>query len=220
MSPPATYDPTSEFPRLLLAARRGSRVAQGTLFRRYLPQVERIAHAQLRRQHAGRGTDLAARFSTADIVQEVFYNLLRRLAAFDGTSEGEFISYVKSIVRSRVIDSVRFHQASPRDLRRHVSALESFAPELLDALPAPSTAMNDPETASDLEAQYRAILASFPAREREVLHARIELGLCFTELAEQLGYPSRYAARRAFFAAQSRLSLRLKAVLPTRARAN
>ena len=218
--PSSTTVSAREFPRLLFAARRGNRVAQDQLFTRYRPQIERIAHAELRRRSGGRGTALAARFSTADIVQDVMCTLLARLAAFQGTSEGEFIQYVKAIVKSRALDAIRFHHSSPRDLRRHLSALRTFDPALLAELPCPSAPMNDPARTTELEDHYRAALATLPRSEQDVLRARIERGLCFTELAAELGYPSRYAARRAFFAAQSRLSLRLRAAAPAQARAN
>ena len=212
MSLESTMNPGThaDFPRLLLAGRRGSRAAQGTLFQRYYAQVERIAHAQLRRAFGGRGTSLSARFSTADVVQDAFLALFSNIHAFAGTSEGEFVNYLATLVRNRALQTVHFHQATRRDWRRHYNSLESFAPDLLAVFPDASLAMNDPARHSDFEAQYRSALDSLPTHERQVLRARIEFGLGFTALAEQLGYPSRYAARRAFFAAQARLILRLK----------
>ena len=205
-----SFESHSEFPRLLNAGRRGNPAAQATLYRRYFAQVERIAHAQLRRAAGGRGTSLSARFSTADVVQDAFLALFDHLHAFAGSSEGEFVNYLATLVRNRALQAVRFHQATRRDWRRQYNSLESFAPDLLAVLPDASLAMNDPARHSEIEALYRSALDSLPAHERQVLRARIEFGLGFTALAEQLGYPSRYAARRAFFAAQARLILRLK----------
>ena len=46
--------------------------------------------------------------------------------------------------------------------------------------------------------------------EQLLLRARIEQGAKFQDLADQLGYPSRSAARRAFYSAQARLVIRLR----------
>lgn len=208
---PSPSQTAAEFPSLLQAARGGDRVAQGQLFERYRAQVERIAHRQLRRAQAGRGSQLAARFSTGDVVQEAFFELLAKLDRFQGSSEGEFVSYVTQLVRHRVIDAVRFHRASPRDHRRQLAAVESTAPDPLEGLVAPEAPALGSRSPEHFERRYRKALAELPKREREVLNARIEERRNFTDIAKTLGYSSRYAARRAFFAAQARLSLLLGA---------
>lgn len=202
------------FPRLLLAARRGDRGAQDLLYRRYRERVERIAHAQLQRAKGGRGTALSARFSTADVVQEAFCRLFRKLSCFEGETEGQFINFLTRLVRRRALDVVRFHRSTPRDCRRHASAPDARNPELLAMLPAPLATMSIPFGGDSLESRYRHALASFDPPERDLLQARIEEGLGFTAIADQLGYTSRYAARRAYFAAQARLCLALGATGP------
>lgn len=195
---------TNDFPRLLASARAGQDRARDTLFQTYYPQVERIAHHHLRRSFGGRGTELAARFSTADVVQEVFHSLLKDLRSFEGSTEAEFITYVARIVRSRVIDSLRFHGASCRDYRRQIPAVQRSAENVLDELAAPVV-----RRGGDFALHLEAVLASFPLPERLLLKARIEENLGFAEIATRLKYTSRFAARRAFFAAQAKLLVRL-----------
>lgn len=193
------------FTRLLASARRGNRRAQGELFGRYYPLVQRVAHARLRRHNGGRATALAARFSTADVVQEVFGALVTRLEHFRGSSEGEFVRYVTRAVQGHVLDSLRFHGAECRDFRLQSGRLEA----LRGTRREPVVSAEAPEAAetAELVRGYRQALVGFPTRTRELLAARIERGLTFAEIARQLGYSSRYKARRAFSEARARLAL-------------
>ncbi|HTF87410.1 MAG TPA: sigma-70 family RNA polymerase sigma factor [Planctomycetota bacterium] len=196
-----------DFPRKLDAARRGNRSAQEALFERYYSQVERIVHAQLRRGLRGRRLCLASRFSTADVVQDVFHSLLTSLRGFSGASEGEFVAWVVKIIRSRTLDTIRHHGASCRDYRRSLGNVDEDSMAGLAAARATETASS---TQADLLGSYTTALESLPEPARRLLRARIEEGLGFEALARELGYPSRYAARRAFFAAQARLIMRLR----------
>ena len=203
------YCPDSiDFPRKLDAARRGSRSAQQALFQDYYSRVERIVHAQLRRGLAGGRVCLASRFSTADVVQDVFHGLIRSLGAFHGTSEGEFVAYVVKLIRSRTLDTIRHHRASCRDYRRSQRSHEGVPG--VEIAPAPDGESSSSAFHADLQGSYRAALELLPESARRLLQARIERGLGFEDLAHELGYPSRYAARRAFFAAQARLIVRMK----------
>jgi len=196
-----------DFASRLEFARRGNRSAQEALFERYYPQVERIVHAQLRRGLGRRRLCLAARFSTADVVQDVFASLLPTLGAFRGSTEGEFVAYVVKLVRSRTLDMIRHHRASCRDYRRSLGSVNELPFGNLACAPAEECSLSPN---ADLLDRYHAALASFPEPARRLLQARIERGLGFDALARELGYPSRYSARRAFFAAQARLIVRLR----------
>lgn len=210
MDPP-TREPCPEsidFPRKLEAARRGSRSAQQALFQAYYPQVERIVHARLRRALGQRRDCLAARFSTSDVVQDVFHSLLRGLGSFHGATEGEFVAYVVKLIRNRTLDTLRHHRASRRDYRRTQRGPEGAAG--VEIATAPD---GESEDHAELQRSYRTALELLPESARRLLRARIEGGFGFEELAHELGYPSRYAARRAYFAAQARLIVRMQ---PTR----
>ncbi|MCP3915945.1 MAG: sigma-70 family RNA polymerase sigma factor [bacterium] len=193
-----------DFPRWLDAARRGQRRAQEELFCRYYLRVERVAHARLRRALGEQRGALAARFSTADVVQEVFLCLLQNLREFRGSTEGEFVAFVARLVRCRALDVVRHHAASCRDFHRGEGSVE--VDELGTRGPAPLGAT--PEDEEFLE-RYVGALGALPPRTQRLLRARLELGMSFQDIAERLGYSSRYAVRRAFFAAKSQLTLRL-----------
>lgn len=191
------------FLSLLAAARQGDAAAQDRLFRRFYPRVERMVHARLARDLRTRRPWLAARFSTGDVVQEVFRSVLADLRAFAGTNEDAFAGYLAMVVRNRIIDAVRFHEASARDGRRSREALDAVT-----APPESSDAAEEVAAGEEL-ARFHAVLAEFPEREQLLLRARLGRAESFPELAQQLGYSSPTAARRAFHAAEARLALRL-----------
>ena len=195
------------FREVLTAAQGGDKEAQEELFRRFYPDVERIVHSKLSRDLRHGRPWLTARFSTGDVVQEVFRGLLADLSGFEGDSEKAFVGYLAMIARNRLIDAIRFHEASRRDGRSTVPESDR----------SPSSGESGPGThlASREEAElFQELLQDFPEREQLLLRARLEQGAHFQDLAEQLGYSSAWAARRAFYAAQAQLAIRLRQRLP------
>jgi RNA polymerase sigma factor (sigma-70 family) len=187
------------------AARGGDRGATEALIERFYPRVQSMVHRSLAAELLPKRPWLASMFSTGDVVQEVFVGVLRDLEAFAGLTESSFTSYLATAVKNRLIDAMRFHEAIRRDRRRtqDVEPMDDFG----SATPEPASAA---VRAEELELFCR-VMASIPARERLLLRERIERGETFRSLAEQLGYPSEDAARKAFYTAQSRLVLRLRA---------
>ena len=192
-----------DFAEVLAAAQAGDKPAQDELFRRFYPDVERIVHVKLSRDLRLGRPWLTARFSTGDVVQEVFRGLLTDLSGFQGDTERAFVGYLAMMARNRLIDAIRFHEASRRDGRAtlpegdHVPGSEEHGPAT--------------QVASHEEAElFQELLEDFPEREQLLLRARTEQEAQFQELAEQLGYSSAWAARRAFYAAQAKLAIRLR----------
>lgn len=191
------------FQALLTAARAGDADALDGVFERFYPRVQRMVHVRLARDLRTTRPWLAARFSTGDVVQEVFRSVLGDLRAFAGDNEGAFAGYLAMVVRNRIVDAVRFHEAGPRDGRRSLADAEDVGAQPDADDPARAAAHVE-----ELE-RFHAALATFPERERLLLRARLEGTGNFTELAEQLGYGSESTARRAFHAAQARLAVLL-----------
>ncbi len=191
------------FSTLLEGARRKDRDALDELARRFYPRVERLVHHRLATDIRYRRPWVSARFSTGDVVQSVFEGVLSDLGAFAGSTEEAFVGYLSTVVRNRIIDAVRFHEAAQRDGRRGVPLEET------DGGTGDAT---DPADAAISEEKMTLLLATleeFEPRVQHLLRARMEGLASFRELAEQLGYGSESAARRAFFDAQAKLALRL-----------
>ena len=191
------------FPECLHAARAGDPVAQEALFSRFYPRVEKQVHLALERDmRMGRGW-LHARFSTGDVVQDVFKSLLGNLEDFSGETEEAFVGYLSMIIRNRILDAIRFHEASRRDGRSSRSIPEGGVGPQDGMGPATQAASNDQVQ------QFQDALKSFPEQEQLLLRGRLEDELSFQELADKLGYSSSFSARRAFYSAQARLALLL-----------
>lgn len=200
---PQPIPPEARFHSTLGAARDGDAEAMERLFQEYYPRVKEMVHQGLARDLRRHRPWLIARFSTGDVVQEVFRSLLKDLSGFRGQTEDAFRGYLAMLVRNRLLDAVRYHESAQRDGRR-----TRQTPQGLDspsAGPDPESAALDAEEIED----FHAVLESFPEHERLLLRARLEQGAMFKNLAAQLGYSSRAAARRAFISAQAQLVIRL-----------
>lgn len=192
------------FQELLGAARTRQDAALDELFRRFYPKVERMVHHGLAGDMRLKRPWLAARFSTGDVVQEVFRSLLRDLSGFEGQTEEAFVGYLAMVVRNRLLDAVRYHEAAQRDGRRTKDVEEGKHAASPAAGPATGVAHLD-----ELEILH-GVLETFPERERLLLRGRLEQGVRFADLAVSLGFSSKSAAKRAFYSAQAQLAIRMR----------
>lgn len=199
-NPPIAVQPTP-FHDLIERARGGEDEAQDALFRQFYPVVQRLVHKSLARDLRLNRPWLSARFSTGDIVQEVFRSVLRDIPSFAGTNEGAMVGYLTIIVRNRIVDAMRFHEAERRDGRRGESGAEAELAASAHDDPAQLAARAD-----EMRCMQRALL-QLPEREQLLVRARFEGEESFQSLSLQLGYGSESAARRAFHAAQARLAI-------------
>ena len=190
------------FLETLSAAQHGSRDAHGEIVRRFYPQVRDMVHRRLQRDLRYGRPWLLSRFSTGDVVQEVFRSLLEDLGDFEGKTERAFVGYLAMMSRNRLIDAIRYHEASRRDGRLTVPEIEDL-PEGDPVDPSRSASVREEA------AVFRELVADLPRREQLLIRARTEDGARFRDLAEQLGYSSPAAARRAYYATQARLAVRL-----------
>jgi len=192
-----------DFQTLLEAARAGERAAVDSLATRYYPRVQAMVHRELSRDLRLSRSWMGARFSTGDVVQDVFRLLLRDLSKFEGRSEAAFVGYLSMVIRNRLVDALRFHQAARRDGRRTAALPEEPGSNSGPVGPGTQLAANE-----QIEL-YQEALAEFDEKEQLLLRARLECETTFQELALQLGYSSKWAASRAFYAAQARLLILL-----------
>ncbi|QDV09589.1 RNA polymerase sigma factor [Planctomycetes bacterium Poly30] len=197
-------EPDRNFAATLVAAKAGDSSAVNELFQLFYPRVKSLVHKSLALDLRNSRPWLTARFSTGDVVQEVFRSVLGDLSSFGGTTEKAFTGYLTMVVRNRIIDAIRFHEADRRDGRRGAAPL----PE--DEHPSDAAGpVSEVANAEEID-RFHEALAGFPEREQLLLRARFEETASFAELTEQLGYPSESTARRAYFAAQAKLAVQLR----------
>jgi RNA polymerase sigma-70 factor (ECF subfamily) len=184
--PADDVDVTSSF-SLLLRARQGDEAARNELCARYLPRLRRWAHGRLpvwARDH----------LDTEDIVQDALMNTVRRLDSFSPDHEGAFCAYVCEALRNQVRDALR------RAARRPVGA--PLSPHQPAADPSPL----EQAVGRQLVARYDAALQRLREPDRELVVARVELQLDYSEIADLSGKPSIAAVRVAIGRALVRLA--------------
>ena len=199
-SPPESLD----LGHLLDRAKAGDRTSQDELCKRFYARVERQVHHALQRDVRNGRSWLHARFSTSDIVQDTFQGVIRDLSGLQGRSEAAFGKYLTMVVRNRILDAVRFHQADRRDGR--IGAAELIPEDLA------GTGIDPAQAAANLETEraYVNALSKLPEREQLLVRARFEGSATFDELTEVLGYSSTTTTRRTFNRAKAQIAMKLE----------
>jgi RNA polymerase sigma factor (sigma-70 family) len=172
---------------LVMRAKDGDERARETLFRRYHPRMRRWAHGRL--PDGARGA-----YETHDLVQEALLQVVNNLHTFNPRHEGAFQGYVRTILANRI-----------RDLGRQSS--RRGAPLPLDTeLAGREVSPLDQAIGSQTRERYEAGLAQLRPEDRELIIARIEMGLPYKELMVMFEKPSVSAVTMAVRRALVRLA--------------
>jgi RNA polymerase sigma factor (sigma-70 family) len=172
---------------LLLRARDGDEDARNELCARYLPRLRRWAHGRLpgwARQH----------LDTEDIVQDTLMQSVRQLPDFAPRHERAFCAYVSEALRNRLRDAMR--RAMARPVGQPLSSEE----------PAGDPSPLEQAVGVQMLGRYDMALQRLRETDRELVVARVELGLGYEEVARLLDKPSIPAARVAVSRALLRLA--------------
>lgn len=171
---------------LLTRARAGDAEALDHLFSRYLPLLRRWAAGRLPRW----ARDLA---DTPDLVQETLLQVFKKVEGFEHRGEGAFHAYLRQALMNRIRNEVR--NAGRRPDRS----------ELDSGVPADDISPLEAAIGAEAAERYEAALQRLSDDDRELIVARLEMGLDYSELAAVTGRPSRDAARMAATRAVARL---------------
>lgn len=171
---------------LLTRVREGDDAALNDLFARYLPLLRRWAAGRLPRW----ARDLA---DTPDLVQETLFQVFRKIDGFEHRGEGAFQAYLRQAVMNRIRNEIRNAGRRPQRLELDESAVDDQASPLEAAIGAEAVE------------HYEGALQRLRDEDRELVVARIELGLTYSEIAAATGRASMDAARMAVTRAIARL---------------
>jgi RNA polymerase sigma-70 factor (ECF subfamily) len=172
---------------LLDLVRAGDARALDRLFSRYLAPLRRFAHGRL----PAASRDL---LDTNDLVQDTLIASLRHVDTFQPQREGALLAYLRQALVNRVRDEAR------RQARRPAAAA------LDDDVAGREASPLDEAIGREAAERYESALQRLKPDDREVLIARVELGLGFDEVAAATGRPSAEAARKAISRALLRLA--------------
>lgn len=180
----ATWESTLS---LLERARAGDQDALNDLFVRYASPLRRWASGRLPRW----ARDLS---DTPDLVQETLLNAFRNIEGFEHRGEGALQLYLRRAVMNRIRDELRRAQHRPESTELDPALVDEAASPLESAIGAEAVE------------RYEAALERLRDDEREMVIARVELGLTYSEIAAAAGKPSANAARMAVSRALIRLA--------------
>jgi RNA polymerase sigma-70 factor (ECF subfamily) len=169
--------------RLLLRARGGDEVALGALLETYHHYLELLARLEI-------GRRLQKKVDTADLVQETFLEGHRNFKAFRGSTEAEFIAWLRSILAAKIANMVRHYLGTQgRNIRRE-QGLEinlDQTSQLLDrGLLAADSTPSQQVSRREQAVLLAQALASLPIDYREVVVLRHLEDLSFNDIAARM----------------------------------
>ncbi len=180
MNPVDTSDPE----QLLHRARAGDRPTLGRLLECYRAYLLILARVQI-------GRRLQSKVDASDLVQEAFLGAYRDFAQFRGTTEREFLGWLRQILASLLANLVRHYQGTQRRdvrLERQLALdLEQSSQALDRGLVAPQSSPSQQAIRREQAVLLAEALGRLPAEWRELLILRHLEGRSFPEVAQALG---------------------------------
>ena len=172
---------------LVLRANAGDDAAVAALYERYRPRLHRWAHNRL--PPAARGA-----LQTDDLVQDTLTHVLGHLTAFNPRHEGAFQGYVRKTLLNRIRDVARSQK------RR--GTRDALDPDIVADQASPLDIAVGQETLD----RYDRALERLRPEDRDLIIARIEMGLGFEEMRVMFEKPSAAAVHMALSRALIKLA--------------
>jgi RNA polymerase sigma-70 factor (ECF subfamily) len=169
--------------RLLSAARAGDAEALGRLLERYRNYLALLARVQVSRR-------LQNKVDAADLVQETFLEAHKNFARFRGTSEGEFLGWLRQILAAVAVNLVRrYVRTRARDVRLERRLAEDIdrSSQAFFALAARHSSPSEQAARREEAVRLADALEQLPEDYREVVVLSHLEGLSFPEVARRMG---------------------------------
>ena len=169
---------------LLILAKAGYGPALVRLLDRYRNPLVEQARSQV-------GRRLRVKLDVEDLLQEVSLEAYRDIGKFRGSTEGEFLCWLRKILNSILLNQVRhYYGTRRRDLRRErriAADLEDSSRGLEQSLVAPHTSPTQQAARRERATQLAEAMETLPVAYREVIVLRHLEGLSFPEVARRMG---------------------------------
>jgi len=161
---------------LVARAKAGDSAAVDALFARHRAVLSHWAHGRLPR-------GMRELHDTDDLVQEAMQRALKRMDHFEPRRPGSFLAYLCQIVTNLIRDEARRHKRRPHR--------EELLDNVQDGGPTPI----EDAIGSDTQRSYERAMERLPEDQRNAVLMRVELGLSYMEIGQELGRPTAEAAR-------------------------
>lgn len=179
-------DPVESFEQLVRKAQSGDRNAIGNLTERYRKYLLLIANQDI-------GPGLRTKMGASDVVQDSLINAQAHFEQFHGTSEKEFMAWLKSILTNDIRKCHRHFATQKRDTDLEINLQEqsNVGRMLHDAQLTPSSDAIEKERFNAI----RNALANLSSDQQQVIRLRNFEMLDFDEIGKRMGR-SEGAARK------------------------
>jgi RNA polymerase sigma-70 factor (ECF subfamily) len=180
MNVPREADPES----LLLSIKQGATEDLGTLLEMHRNYLALIVRLQAGRQ-------LSAKLDPEDILQETFLEAHRGVSRFRGSTQREFLAWLRRIVAGVLANQLRrYLGTSSRDVRLETALhddLDRSSQALAGRLVAPQSSPSRQAVRKEEAVMLADALESLPADYRDVIILRQLEDLPFPEVARRMG---------------------------------
>jgi RNA polymerase sigma-70 factor (ECF subfamily) len=169
--------------RLLARARQGDGAALDRLFQQCRGYLVTLAGAHVQER-------LRAKVDASDLVQQTLLEAYRDFPRFQGSTEGEWLAWLRRMLAHNAADFVRrFRGTDKRQAGREVALPGSLASSAGGAavLPAGGETPSQALVQRERQLQVTEALARLPEEYRQVVLLRNVQRLPFDEIARQMG---------------------------------
>lgn len=173
----------SDTEQLLAKARRGSATALAQIIEEYRSYLIILARAQRRRY-------LQAKFGDSDVVQETCLQAHQNFGQFRGTSEPEFMQWLRTIMARTTAKMMRHYSRQKRDVRverQLEQELEQSSGNLANLLPSPESSPSQRAARRERAKVFADALTSLKDDYREVVILHHLDGLSMADVAKHMG---------------------------------
>ncbi|HMF10727.1 MAG TPA: sigma-70 family RNA polymerase sigma factor [Gemmataceae bacterium] len=175
---------TADPENLLQEARAGDAATLGQLLESYRRYLALLARVQI-------GQRLQGKVDASDLVQETFLEAHRNFGRFQGSSEGQLVSWLRQILAAKLADLMRRYLGTQgRDVRleREIEiAFDRSSVMLGQGLIAPHSSPSHQAQRREQAVILADALQELPDDYREVIVLRHLEGLTFPEVARRMG---------------------------------
>jgi len=182
MNSRVTFEMESDPELLLVLAKAGYSRALARLLDRY-----RHPLAEQARGHVGRR--LRVKLDVEDLLQEVSLEAHRNIGKFRGSTEGEFLCWLRKILETILLNQVRhYFGTGRRNLRqeRRLADMDDSKMGLERDPVAPDTSPSQKAVQHERASRLAEAIETLPAPYREVIVLRHQSGLSFFEVARRM----------------------------------
>jgi RNA polymerase sigma-70 factor (ECF subfamily) len=174
---------STRFDRGLALAKGGDGRALGSLLEGYGAYLRMLARVQI-------GRRMRSKFDADDLLQEVFLRAHQAIDRFRGTTEEEFLAWLRGILAHVLADQIRrYHGTERRDARRERALaleLERSSEAFVRGLVAPTSSPSQRAVRHERAVRLAEVMERLPPAAREVLALRHFHDLSFPEIAGRM----------------------------------